>query len=338
MKIGSMLLFTAMSALVGTSCIGRETPIRDRIKERREARAAERQAKPKGAIETIKVVHDGLDRAFMLQMPTQKGALTPVLIVLHGGTRGAEDIFERTSWPAIAKRERLILAAPQGIDNQWNDGRETTLSGKRSTADDVGFLDALIAKLVSDHGADPRAIFVTGVSNGGLMTMRLACERSASVTAIAPVIATMPEVMAPACKAAAPVPALFMAGTADPLMTYDGQPSALAARRGPTAPMLSMPATLDLWRIRNGCSDKGGVRDLADVSRDDQSTVSVIEYRPCTSRAPVIHYRVNGGGHQLPSLKPQQLSPQFAKLLGPQNNDIEGPEEIWKFFAAQMRR
>jgi polyhydroxybutyrate depolymerase len=256
MKIGSIVLVSAMSALLGTSCVARETPIRDRIKERREARAAERQAKPQGAIETIKITHDGLEREVMVQMPPQKNALIPALIVLHGGTRGANDIFERTSWPAIAKRERLILAAPQGIDNQWNDGRETTLSGKRSSADDIGFLASLITKLVRDHGADPRAIFVTGVSNGGLMTMRLACERASSITAIAPVIATMPEFMASACKTAAPVPALFMAGTADPLMTYDGRPSALAARRGPTAPMLSMAATLDLWRIRNGCSDK----------------------------------------------------------------------------------
>jgi polyhydroxybutyrate depolymerase len=358
--VSRLILFASAALVVATASSGSETPIRDKISAVREARAggteggtlrdrikAAREARAAGLggrrggridEETLTVDVGGLSRTAILQKPERALGRVPVVIALHGGTRQASDIFERTSWPQIARREGVLLVAPQGENNQWNDGRSSTISGKESTADDVAFLSALIDVLVRDHNADPRAIFLTGVSNGGLMTMRFTCERASSVGAAAPVIATLPQALAASCRAASPVPALFMAGTADPLMTYDGKPSAVLTKRGDTAPMLSIPATLDLWRKRNRCEDKGTARDLPDLNKNDQSTVTRIDYRPCASGAPVVHYRINGGGHQQPSLQPQQMSSRFSQFLGPQNNDIEGPEEIWRFFAAQAKR
>jgi polyhydroxybutyrate depolymerase len=340
-----LVLLVVTVSLLGSACAARETPLRDRIREMREARKEKRADRVadhgderSDLAETITIAHDGLDREVLVRFPAKSAKSVPLVIVLHGGMRGPDDVFSRMSWPDIAKREGFILAAPKGIDKQWNDGRGTTVTGKALTADDTGFIATLIAKLVRDSGADPRAVFITGVSNGGLMSMRFACERTTTLAAVAPVISTLPENLVPICSSAPALPALFMAGTADPIMTYDGKPSALTARRGPQPPMLSMPATLDLWRSRNGCADKGTVRDLANPAKRDQSTVTYIEYLPCKSGAPVVHYRINGGGHQMPSLELQELSSQFQKLLGPQNNDIDGPAEIWRFFASQMKR
>jgi polyhydroxybutyrate depolymerase len=358
--ISKLILFASAALVVASASSGREGPIRDkikaarearsggteggalreRIKARRDARAAERGERRKGHSdgETLIIDVGGLSRKAILQGPSPARGRVSVVIALHGGTREASDIFERTSWPQIARREGVLLVAPQGENNQWNDGRGSTISGKESNANDVAFLSALIDVLVRDHNADPSAIFFTGVSNGGLMTMRFACERASSVGAAAPVIATLPQALVASCQGAGPVPALFMAGTADPLMTYDGKPSEILIKRGETAQMLSIPATLDLWRKRNRCEDKGTARDLPDLNKNDQSTVTRIDYRPCASGAPVVHYRINGGGHQQPSLQPQQMSSRFSQFLGPQNNDIEGPEEIWRFFAAQAKR
>jgi polyhydroxybutyrate depolymerase len=359
-NVSKLILFTSAAFVITSACSGGESPIRDKIRAQREARAGgtedgtlrerikaarEARAAERGGPreqrsdgETLTIDVGGLSRTAILQEPKRAGGRVPVVIALHGGTREASDIFARTSWPQIARREGVLLVAPQGENNQWNDGRGSTISGKESTADDVAFLSALIDVLVRAHNADPRAIFFTGVSNGGLMTMRFACERASSVGAAAPVIATLPQALVASCRGASPVPALFMAGTADPLMTYDGKPSAILTKRGDTAPMLSIPATLDLWRKRNRCEDKGTARDLPDLNKNDQSTVTRIDYRPCASGAPVIHYRINGGGHQQPSLQPQQVSSRFSQFLGPQNNDIDGPEEIWRFFAAQVKR
>ena len=333
-KARELILFSVATALLSSACSARKTPIRDKIKEKREAA---REAGRAQRATTITIKQDGVNREALVQLPAKSAKAVPLVIVLHGGMGEADNVFSRMSWPDIARREGFILAAPKGTDKQWNDGRGVTITGKTLTADDTGFIAALIDKLVREHGADSRAVFITGVSNGGLMSMRFACERSTMLAAVAPVIATMPENLVPSCKQAPALPALFMAGTADPIMTYDGSPSKLAARTGPTTPMLSMPATLDLWRNRNGCADQGAIQELPDTNRKDQSTVTRIEYRPSKSGAPVVHYRVNGGGHHMPEGKPQNLSAPFQKLLGPQNNDIDGPEEIWRFFAAQIK-
>jgi polyhydroxybutyrate depolymerase len=345
MKPSSIFLSLAAIAVLATNSLARETPIRDRIKAKRDAIAAERQLRRderqskrkdrrSGKTEILKIMHDGIEREALVQYPQGSRGLSPVVIVLHGGTRGANDIFDRTSWPRVAQRNNALLVAPQGVENQWNDGRDATISGTRSTADDVGFLTKLIATLVSDHGANPRAIYVSGISNGGVMTMRFACEEPTLISAIAPVISTMPETLAPLCERASPLPALFMAGTADPLMPYDGSSRKLAKSPDAIVPMLSIPETLDLWRIKNGCSNKSSARDLPDLNKRDESTVTRIEYRSCNPGAPLVHYRINDGGHQMPSLKPQNLRPRLVRLLGPQNNDIEGPVEIWRFFAS----
>ena len=65
-------------------------------------------------------------------------------------------------------------------------------SGRRisNNVDDVGFFAALIGKLTAEGGADPRRVYVTGISNGGLMTHRLGCELADKITAIAPVVRT----------------------------------------------------------------------------------------------------------------------------------------------------
>jgi polyhydroxybutyrate depolymerase len=336
MKISSALVLAMIVALAATASHGRDTPIRDRIKQRIEARKADRNERRDGRVETIKITHDGLEREALVQAPDRGRSAMALVIALHGGTRMADDIFRRTSWPQVARRQGVLLVAPQGVDNQWNDGRGTTISGTKSNADDVGFITKLIATLVKDYGANPRAVFITGVSNGGLMSMRMGCEREGLLAAIAPVISTLPEALVPSCRSASPLPALFMAGTADPLMPYDGEPSAILVSRGQAAPMLSIPETLEIWRVRNGCAENTTRKDLPNINRGDESTVTRIDYQSCSSGAPVVHYRVNGGGHQMPSLKPGGAA--IARRLGPLNNDIDGPFEIWRFFERQGGR
>lgn len=333
----SLAIIAATTLTLTCESSASATPPSGKLINDRGQLATKNDAKKESQTEALGIASAGLKREAFVLAPRSTYGSRPAVIVLHGGTRGANDIFKFTSWPKLAEREKFLLVAPQGVNNQWNDGRDVTISGTRSTADDVGFLSSLIETLIRDYGADPRAIFVTGVSNGGLMSMRLGCEKPSLVGAIAPVISTMPEVIAQMCRSARPLPAMFMAGTADPLMPYDGKPNAFLLGRGNNTPMLSMPATLDLWRARNGCTVKGVAKDLPNLNKNDRSTVTRIEYRTCKSGAPVIHYRVNDGGHREPSMPPQEIRGRFAQL-GPQNGDIDGPEEIWRFFTTQIDR
>jgi polyhydroxybutyrate depolymerase len=330
--LGAALIASAVT-LCATAANSRPHPLLDRIRAARAANHSQVPVNPQSSnAQSISLEVNGVTRTALVQQARVNGGARPLVIVLHGGTRPASDVFERSSWPDIARRDNIVLIAPQGIDNQWNDGRTATMSGKASTADDVAFLSALIDAAVRDYHVDRKAVFVTGASNGGLMTMRFACDRPDQVTAIAAVIATLPESRVAACRSGKPVPALFMAGTADPIMTFDGRPSEIGARRGNNVPMLSMPATIALWRERNGCGIAESATNLPDLDRKDQSTVTRIDYRACSSKSVVLFFRVNGGGHQEPSLRPSNLPAFAARLLGPQNHDIDGPEQVWTFF------
>lgn len=276
---------------------------------------------------------EGLDRAYLILVPGGSGTRRPAVIALHGGTRPATDIFEHGAWPDVAMRNDFILAAPQGVNNQWNDGRKNTVSGKISTADDVLFISQLVAELVARDGADPARIFLTGASNGGMMSFRLACERADLLAGIAPTIAAMPIAMREACKPSRPLAVIMIAGTADPLMTYDGNPARRLIQR-PQDPMSGIPESFAFWVRFNRCGLPVREESLPDLDPGDGSTVTVLAGVNCAAaRATLL--RVNGGGHREPSLsRTPAASGPIARMLGPQNHDIEAAAAIWSFFSA----
>ena len=129
----------------------------------------------------------GVARSYSVQLPATKPA--PLVIVLHGNTQTGADMAARTSWPVIAKREGFGVVFPDGLNRAWADLRPNTRRAGRAPpegTDDVGFIVALIEKFVSDGAADPGRIYVTGLSNGGAMTM--ICARANLFAAAASVI------------------------------------------------------------------------------------------------------------------------------------------------------
>jgi polyhydroxybutyrate depolymerase len=275
----------------------------------------------------------GIVREYFVQAPAANGTPRAVVIALHGGTRPASDIFERSAWPAVAMRHGFILVAPQGMNKQWNDGRKQTASGTVSNADDVGFIVQLVAELVAKDRADRARIFVTGASNGGMMSLRLACDRADLVAGIAPTIAAMPEAMREACKPTRPLPVMMIAGTADRLMTYDGSAARRFSKR-PQDPISSIPETFAFWRRINGCGLPAREEALSDLDPSDGSTITLMTGVNCKS-ARVSLYRVNGGGHREPSLsRENEGRGLIARMLGPQNHDIEAADAIWAFLSA----
>jgi len=105
-----------------------------------------------------------------------------------------------------------------GIRKQWNDGREA----RAADIDDVGFLHRLVTALVGRGIADPKQIYIAGVSNGGMMTFRMLCEASELFAGAATVIANMPARIGASCAPRKPMPVVMFNGTADPLVPYDG--------------------------------------------------------------------------------------------------------------------
>ena len=108
----------------------------------------------------------------------------------------------RSSGFAEAAAARGFTAVfPQGVNRQWNDGRE---DGHISSIDDVGFLRQLVDELISRGIADRARIYLAGISNGGMMTFRMLCEASELFAGAATIIANMPAGVGEGCRCASP--------------------------------------------------------------------------------------------------------------------------------------
>lgn len=274
---------------------------------------------------------NGMARSYTVQFPDTKSA--PLVIVLHGNTQTGADIMARTSWPAVAKREHFGVVFPDGLNRAWADFRPNANRAGRAPpkgTDDVGFIVRLIEKFVADRTADPQRIYLTGLSNGGAMTMTMICARADLFAAAASVIFNLTDEAANACHPSRPVPVLMMNGTADPLIPYEG---GRGASRFAVPGFWSTEKTLAFWRRVNGCEAQDtAVVELDHRDPSDRTTVTRIESR-CPQGREVVLYRINNGGHRMPGAFPDARFPRFVNaLLGPQNRDIDGAETIWAFF------
>jgi polyhydroxybutyrate depolymerase len=281
--------------------------------------------------ETITV--GGVARTFLVQIPETKPA--PLVIVLHGAIQEGRDMATRTSWPAVAKREHFGVIFPDGLDRVWADQRpDARRAGRvpRKGTDDVAFIAKLVEKYVADGIADPKRIYVTGLSNGGAMTMTLVCARAELFAAAASVIMNLTGESAAACHPSRPVPILMMNGTADPLIPYQG---GRGTSRLAVDGFWSTEKTLAFWRRANGCEAKEeAATELDDRDKTDQTTVTKISAR-CPPGRDVVLYRIDGGGHRMPGSDSDVRFTRIANaLFGPQNHDIDGAETIWAFFKA----
>ncbi|UVO36602.1 prolyl oligopeptidase family serine peptidase [Bradyrhizobium arachidis] len=275
---------------------------------------------------------DGVMRSYTAQLPARKPA--PLVVVLHGKTQRGADMIARTAWPQVAKREGFAVVFPDGLNRAWADARtEAGRAGRGPPAgtDDVAFIAKLVEKFVADGAADAKRIYVTGISNGGAMTMTLVCTRADLFAAGASVIMNLTDELAAACHPSRPLPMLIMNGTADPLIPYEGgRGASYFAAHG----FWSTEKTVAFWRKLNGCGPgDADATEIPDRAPNDQSTVTRITSR-CPEGHDVLLYRINDGGHRMPGVAPDARFPKVATgLLGPQNADIDGAETIWAFFS-----
>src|SRR5262249_40112433 len=140
-----------------------------------------------------------------------------------------------------ADAKGFLLAFPEGMNRGWNDGR---VNPERNKYDDVPFLSAVIDDLVRTQNVDPKHVYSTGMSNGGVMSFRLACDLADKIAAIASVVGSMPENGEASCKPSHPVLVLMINGNADPLVRFQGGQAGMK-NHGRSEPIF---AVVNFWR------------------------------------------------------------------------------------------
>ena len=228
-------------------------------------------------------------------LPARKRS-APTVIVLHGATATATWTARSSGFAEAAAAQGFAAVFPQGINRQWNDGRE----GRTSAVDDVGFLLQLVDELTGRGIADPAFIYVAGISNGGMMTFRMLCEASERFAGAATIIANMPAGVGERCSLRKPVPIMMFNGTADPMVPYNGGGVGLAGGRGL---VWGAEQTAEFMARGNGCGDARTMTPPTDPSVEAVK-VTQLTWSHCRSGRGVTLYRFEGGGHQLPGRPP----------------------------------
>jgi polyhydroxybutyrate depolymerase len=272
---------------------------------------------------------DGVKRTYYLHPPSKlDGSPVPLVIVFHGGQGDGLKIAGQTGFNQVADHRGFAVAYPNSL-GYWNDGRATTTGG---SGDDVAFVRALIDHLVKTQNVDRQRVYATGASNGGMFTLRLACEMSDEIAAFAPVVASFPADYRAKCRPHRALPIMMVNGTSDTFIPWQGGSIRKGLFRGAGGEVIPVPDTLEFWRQHNGCASEPSVRQLPDIDKNDGTTAQLITYPNC--REVVRMIRIEGGGHTWPGSE-YAASGWIGHLVGKTNRDVNASEAIWEFFKGQ---
>ncbi len=257
-------------------------------------------------------------RSFILHVPPSYGgdSPTPMVLNLHGLDGGAAQHADYSELPMKADEEGFILVTPQGVSTEFLTSRHWNfLRFIPGDPDDVLFIADLLDDIGSQLCIDDSRIFAAGVSNGAMMAIRLACDLSDRIAAIAPVAGVYfppwsPDLDAEAdCISARPVPVVAFHGTADTIVPFEGGPVGLQG-----FPFNLRNIELDVmpaWAEHNGCDSGPTVQQVTE-------RVTLVQYDACHADATVELYIIDGGRHVWP---------------GAENDDeIRANDLMWEFF------
>ena len=250
----------------------------------------------------------------------------PAVIVLHGGMGNAVQMRATSGFDKVAKANGFMAVYAEGTDfgggrHAWNTG--FLLRRQVQDADDIAYFDTLIDTLVSEHGADPTRIYMTGGSNGGMMTYVYAVARAERLAAVAPVVASMftfddvPSV---------PLPILMINGAKDEEVPIEGGMSRNPlVRRAQEAPYKPLNEVVRFW---------------VQVNKSETTPKTVTMGTATTSAYPIASEGASGavteyvvdseGAHGWPG------SPSRREGVVPIAS-FSGAERVWEFFKDKHR-
>lgn len=284
-----------------------------------------------GTLERGELQHGGRTRSWVAYVPAKPEGHPALVIALHGSMgsgQQARAVSFGYDFDVLADREGFIAVYPQGYGGQWNDARvRGPFAAKRENVDDVGFLSALVTRMVADHRIDTTRVYVVGISNGGSMVLRLALQTPELARAYAVVSASLPTpenlIVTPGGR---PVSIVFMNGTADPINPWDGGDVVLWPVLGNRGPVHSVAASVGYFRGLAGLDGAPRVTSFPDRDPGDGSSARQSTWAEPGKRT-VALIAIDGGGHTAPH--PARYG---MRLLGRSNRDIHAAYAIWGFF------
>ncbi len=274
---------------------------------------------------TLALTHEDIERTYILHIPSSydESKPTPLVLSFHGGGGNAENQRRVSGFNDLSDENGFIVVYPNGTGRledtilTWNGGNCCGYA-VANNIDDVGFIRALVAELQSQYNIDPKRIYATGFSNGGIMSYRLACDAADIFAAIGAVSGTLNYDQ---CQPSQPVSVIHIHGTDDTHLPYNGG-------RGDDSltqvDYKSVDETLDFWLNFDQCNLTPAKESFDDVQHES--------YSGCANESDIELYAIVGGKHAWPGSDGP---------AGPNGDEptqsISASKLIWEFFAAHPK-
>ncbi len=254
---------------------------------------------------TLSLVDVGVARNVILHLPPAYDGATklPLVVVLHGGAGSGEQIQRLSEMDSDADNFGFVVAYPDGSGRlgdkllTWNSGH---CCGYALThqVDDVGFIELLIDNLISHYPIDPQRVYVTGISNGGMMAYRAGAELADKVAAIAPISGSIGgqvsanDLVVTPPQPSAPVAVMAFHGKQDQHVLYNGGTGPAEFQEGRVD--FSVAESINFWVQANGCDPRPTTETQAN------GNIIIDTYGGCTNDATVVMVTIVDGGHAWP--------------------------------------
>jgi polyhydroxybutyrate depolymerase len=262
----------------------------------------------------------GQPRTYLLHVPSAlpSGGHPPLVLVLHGATVSADQTERYYHWDDLADAKGMVVAYPQGLNDAWNAGSCCSDAPSRKT-DDLGFVSAVLDDASARVAADPARRYMTGVSNGAMMTLRYACERPGELSAIGSVAGTFTS----RCDRPPPIPFMAIHGLKDLAVSFEASSSTTES-----GPDIRLPGAEAIGRFfaADGCHDP------VTLTAGPVHTQTAV----CAPGLDVKVITIEGAGHQWPGAT---IDADRMAMDGPQNQPsraIDATTELWSFFSAHV--
>ena len=268
----------------------------------------------------------GLQRTYVLHVPSsyEGNQAVPLVFDFHGGLGNASTQMRTSNFESLADQKDFIVVYPNGTGLlgdkllTWNGGTCCGYAVKNNI-DDVGFVRTIVAELESNYKINPKRIYATGLSNGGIMSQRLACDVSDLFAAIGPVSGTLND---PQCSPKEPISVIEFHGTADQHLPYNG---GIGDKSLADVSFVSVKDTIDAWINFDQCLPTPQTNTLADIQHD--------VYSNCANGTAVELYTIINGGHAWPGGN----GPAWPGGDQP-THTISATDLMWNFFAAHPKQ
>lgn len=270
---------------------------------------------------------DGKERKYYLHLPERRRGSDPIplIIAFHSGHGGGIRLAEQSGFDELSNKNGFAVVYPDSVV-QWNDGR-----AKASSMSDIKLTKALIKKLIAENNIDPKRIFATGILNGGIFTLRLACDMADTFAGIAPLLASIPEDYVESCRPSRRLPIIMINATKNKMIPWNGGSVPFGSSFTHGGNVISIDKTIQFWQEHNDCSAAAYTETLPDRDKSDGTRVELARYKNCSKGSALTHITIKNGGSTWPGSK-EKPGRMRTTMVGLTSYDIDAAEMIWEFF------